>query len=423
MVELQILNYVLKNKSTKILNDNGITKEYFNQYQEEYAYIMEHVRDYGNVPDIETFVSKFQDFDIVNVSESTEYLVNTFREEHLYSKSVPVLTKMSELLQTDSYKAVDYLKSKIPELKVENRKRGIDIIKNAKSRLEEWEETKNNKDAHFLPTGFQELDEEMGGLHMGEELLVLFARTGQGKSWVAIKMLEHIWKVIKKPVGIMEPEMSANKTGYRFDTLHKNISSKALYRGEDIQGYDKYISRLTHTDVPFIVSHPSDFEKKVTVSKLRQWVEDNDFCVLCVDGISYLEDERKQRGDNKTTQLTNISEDLMQLSIDLKIPVLVVVQSNRQGTEQEDLQLENIRDSDGIAYNASIVISIQQKETGLQLKSNKVRNGRNNIKLLYKWDADHGTFENIPQPEKGKEDEEKAENLRRRYHDKEEEEY
>ena len=59
----------------------------------------------------------------------------------------------------------------------------------------------------------------------------------------------------------------------------------------------------------------------------------------------------------------------------------------------------------------------------MQLKSNKVRNGRNNIKLLYKWDADHGTFENIPQPEKGKEDEEKAENLRRRYHDKNEEEY
>lgn len=423
MIELQILNYVLKNKSTKILSENNITEDYFNQYSDEYKYIIEHLQEYGNVPDTETFLDKFPDFDIINVSESTEYIVNTIREEHLYSKAVPILTKMSELLQTDSYNAVDYLKSVIPDLKIENRSRGIDIIKQADSRLQEWQETRNNSETRFLPTGFPELDEEIGGLHMGEELLVLFARTGQGKSWVAIKMLEHIWKVIKKPIGILEPEMSANKTGYRFDTVHKNISSKALYRGEEIQGYHKYISRLSNIDVPFIVSHPSDFEKMVTVSKLRQWVEDNHFCVLCVDGISYLQDERKQRGDNKTTQLTNISEDLMQLSIDLKIPVIVVVQSNRSGTEQEDLQLENIRDSDGIAYNASIVLSIQQKETGLQIRSNKVRNGKNNIKLLYKWDTDHGIFENIPQPEKGEQEQEKAEDLRRRYHDKEDESY
>lgn len=422
MVELQIINKVLKDKDTSLLDMNDITRDYFNQYQEEYDYIMEHKQKYGNVPDLETFIAKFQDFDVVNVSESTEYLVNTFREEYLYSQSVPVLTKMAELLQTDAYSAVDYLKKELPNLKISGVSKGVDIIANAQERLEEWQNTKNSSDTHFIPTGFQEIDEDLGGWHKGEELVVLFARTGQGKSWVLIKMLEHAWKMNLTP-GLLEPEMSANKTGYRFDTLHQHISSTALYRGEDIRGYEKYIDKLSASKIPFYVAHPKDFNRKVTVSKLKSWVEANHINILAVDGISYLQDERKERGDNTTAQLTHISEDLMQLSIDLEIPVLVVVQSNREGQMNEDLDLTNIRDSDGIAYNASVVLSIQQKETGLQIQNIKARNSRVGIKWVYMWDTDKGTFDYIPNPEKGKEDEEKSEDLRRRYHDKESEEY
>lgn len=422
MVELQIINKVLKDKSIDILTVNDITRDYFHQYLEEYDYIIEHLNDYKCVPDMETFLSVFNDFDVINVSESTEYLVNTFREEYLYSQSVPVLTKMSELLQTDAYSAVDYLKAHLPELKVVTSAKGIDIISQAQERLEDWKSVRDNHDTHFIPTGFEELDDDIGGWHCGEELVVLVARTGQGKTWVLLKMLEHAWKM-NKHIGLIEPEMSATRTGYRFDTLHQHISSKALYTGDNIQGYEQYINHLSQLNIPFYVAHPKDFNKTVTVSKLKSWVEYNHIDILAVDGISYLQDERKERGDNKTTQLTNISEDLMQLSIDLKIPVLVVVQSNRGGVEQEDIQLENIRDSDGIAYNASIVLTIQQKKVGLQLKTVKVRNASVGTSYVYLWDADRGTFEYIPEPEKGQEDEEKAEELRRRYHDKENDEY
>ena len=75
------------------------------------------------------------------------------------------------------------------------------------------------------------------------------------------------------------------------------------------------------------------------------------------------------------------------------------------------------------AINASTVIAIQQKQEGLQLKLVKSRNAKMGTKLIYMWDADVGTFEYIPQPARGEEDEEKAEDLRRRYNDKESEEY
>ena len=53
----------------------------------------------------------------------------------------------------------------------------------------------------------------------------------------------------------------------------------------------------------------------------------------------------------------------------------------------------------------------------------KARNSKVGIKWVYAWDTDKGTFDYIPNPEKGKEDDAKSEDLRRRYHDRESEEY
>ena len=100
-----------------------------------------------------------------------------------------------------------------------------------------------------------------------------------------------------------------------------------------------------------------------------------------------------KRSDNRTTQLTNISEDLMDLSIELKVPIIVVAQSNREGANTEEAPgLENIRDSDGIAYNCSIAISARQKDAKVEMNVRKNRNGVTGDKLSYLWDIDTGKF-------------------------------
>lgn len=417
MVELQILSRVLKEKNVSILTVNGITDEYFITYPDEYRFIMDHIAQYGNVPDKETFVSKFPDFSFIDVEESDKYLIDTFNEEHLYSLTVPVITKIADLIQTDSHAAVEYLQSQLPALIQQSSAMGQDIISAAVTRLEEWQSRKENKENHFIPTGFEELDEIIGGWSRGEELVVIFARTGQGKSWILIKILEHSWKMGMR-VGLIEPEMSANKTGYRFDTLHANISNRALIRGYELQGYDEYIKNLASMKLPFFVANPREFKRKVTVSKLRAFVEANNLDILAVDGISYLTDERKQRGDSRTVGLTNISEDLMDLSIELGIPIIVVAQSNREGAGIDDApDLENIRDSDGIAYNASIVLALRQKDPGLELVARKNRNGPTGQKLTYLWDIDEGRFQYIPADDDGLDNSEKIEKTKNQYQD------
>lgn len=394
MVELQILSKVLKEQSAGIITSNGLSQEYFITYPEEYNYIMNHKEEYGNIPNIESFLSKFPNFVLVDVTESDRYLVETFNEEHLYYTTVPIINKIAEIIQSDSRAAVEYLQSQIPKLTSKNTMCGIDIISQANLRYKEWEEKKSNPEKFCIETGFKELDEITGGWQMGEELAVIFARTGQGKTWVLLKSIEHAWKC-KKRVGLIEPEMSSSKIGYRFDTLSANISNTALIRGKDVKEYPEYIQFLQSSDTPLFVASPKDFKKKITVSKLRTFVENNKLDMLAIDGIGYLTDDRRERGDNRSTSLTNISEDLMELSIDLKIPVIIVTQSNRGGVKDDDSpDTDNIRDSDGIAFNASTIIAVRQKEDSiLELAVRKNRNGSGGAKLDYTWSIDSGEME------------------------------
>ena len=398
MVSLQILNKIISTKDISIITDNNLTIDYFLEYEDEYSFIKEHFDNYKNVPDTETFINKFPDFELLEVNESDRYLVDAIREEYLYSKSVPVIKKAAELLKSDSNEASRYLQSELVNLTPNYTTPYVDII-HSNSRVEMFEDKSNNKDRWFIPTGFEELDDIIYGWQCGEEFVVIFARTGIGKSWVLVKTVQHAWE-IGKNVGYVSPEMSADKIGYRFDTLNNHFSNMALVRGDkskvSIDEYRQYNEKLAEHNNRILVSTPMDFNKQVTVGKLRTFVQANNLDMLAIDGITYMTDERYKRGDNKTTSLTNISEDLMELSCELKIPILVVVQSNRGGTEKDTPDLEDIRDSDGIAHNATKVISLNQKEEALVMKIKKNRDGKVGDKLTYLWDIDLGEFTWMP---------------------------
>lgn len=417
MVVLQILNKIIKSSNYDLVLKNNLTKECFKDYENEFEFINKHFEKYGKVPDKETFLSSFPEFNLIDVTENDNYLIDKLDEEILYNKSVPVIQKLAELLQTNSNEAINYLISKLPTLTSNQKTNGLDIIQNAIVRYNEYIDKSNDKNTTYISTGFEELNTLFKGFAKGEELVVLFARIGQGKSWILNKMLASAWQQGLN-VGLISPEMSPTKIGYRFDTLTSSFSNKKLVWGEQLTGYDKYITDLKNNKNVYIVSTPQDFNRKITVSKLKYFCIKNNINILGIDGITYLTDERFQKGDTRTTMLTNISEDLMSLSIELKIPILVVVQSNRGGVIKDDdnnstPDLENIKDSDGIAANATKVIAIRQKTQDkiLQLCIRKHRDGLAGQTLLYQFNFDNGEFIYVPSKDDGLNNESRKERI------------
>ena len=131
MVSLQIISKILATKDSSIITDNMLTEDFFIGYTDEYRFIIQHEKDYGAVPDKATFLSKFPDVELVEVTESDKYLVDTIREEYLYYKSVPVVQKIAELLKTDSNAAAEYMIQAVKELQPTYRLGGTDIISQA----------------------------------------------------------------------------------------------------------------------------------------------------------------------------------------------------------------------------------------------------------------------------------------------------
>ena len=427
MVSLQIISKILSTKDVSILHNNGLTKDYFVGYEAEWDFIEEHVAKYGAVPDKATFLAQFPDIDLVEVTESDKYLVDTIREEYLYYKSVPIVQKVAELLKTDANAAAEYMVSAINELQPHYDLGGTDIIAEAEDRYQQFIERKEHQQDWFFTTGFEELDDLIHGIQRTEEFILIFARTNQGKSWVLEKICTHVWQ-LGFNVGYISPEMTANSIGYRFDTLYKNFSNSGLMWGkQEIENddYKEYIDSLVESKNKFLVATPKDFDRSITVSKLRKWKEQYGLDLIAVDGIKYMTDERYKRGDNLTTSLTNISEDLMTLSNDVGVPVIVVAQANRGGVKDDDVdgtpELDTVRDSDGIAQNASKVLSIRQKKDSiLEIGVKKQRFGPVGGKLLYHWDINRGDFDYIPAENDARPREQKKEAIqreRKRYHD------
>lgn len=400
MVSNQIISKILNTKDFSIVENNQLSKEYFINYEKEFEFLKNYYDKYKSVPDIETFLDKFEDFTILDVNTDDNFLVDGLRNEYLLEQSIPVLNKVSQLFEDgSSVEAIDYLQSQLKNLEVDHKLGGIDIIANAKNRFDAFKDRVENQSKWFFKTGFPELDSVIHGIQRTEEFIILFARINQGKSWVLEKMASSVWEQGYN-VGYISPEMGALNVGYRFDTLYKNFSNNNLMWGnsfEDEKDYEKYLEKLSKSKNKLIVATLKDFNNKITISKLRNWIKQNKLDFLAIDDIKYITDERGSFRDSITTKMTNISEDLMALSVEMNIPIVTVMQANRSGVDSEKgLELETISLSDGPAMNASKVIAIRQKDGILELSIKKQRNGAVGATLKYLWNINTGEFLWVP---------------------------
>lgn len=396
MIDLQILNKILHSQNMDIVFNYGLGVEYFPAYEKEFNYILKFWRKYGKTPDKETFINQFPEFNFVNVSDPDKYLVDGLKEEYLYSLCVPVANEFAQKLKTDSIAAVDYLKSQIPTLVANTISGGVDLIKQAQKRNES---RKKKNEKTFLSTGFVELDMMLQGIQKGEELVTIFARTNQGKSWLILKMaIEAMMQGTH--IVMYSGEMSDDATGYRFDSLLGHFSNIELMRNnlKNNNEYEKYLSDLEKTDKKFVVVTPKLLGGKATVSKMIAICEKEKAGMLIIDQISLMKDERAHKGDSVKQRYANISEDLFAFSEASGVPVILAAQANRKSVEEDENalpDLQGIAGADDIAQNSSKVLALRQKEDSIEIAIRKNRYGRKGGVVRYSWDIDCGKFDFI----------------------------
>ena len=422
MIQLQVLNHIINNKDIEFLAKWD--KKYYFNYENEYDFILNHYNQYKVIPDISSVLDHFQDFTPVEVTESVVYLEQRLYEEYVYDTTVKIINESGDGFTKDAVKTKESILSKLQQIAPPNRTYGIDIVKEAPKRYDNLLDRQVHREEHIFSTNMTELDIILnGGLRRGEELVVIYARTNNAKTWIAEKIAVEVWAgprdASDKPtgngnnVGFFSPEMSAIQIGYRFDTLFKNFDNNGITGSDgsfNSDSYKKYVNTLAKKERPiFSVVTPLDFpDKRVTVDELKRWIEELDLKMIVIDGLQYLSNQRPGRGKTAVDNLTEVSEDLMLLSMEKSIPIIVVMQSNRVGARDSDgevstesPELDTIRGSDGVSHNASRAISIYKAKNIIKLYLSKNRYGEKGQHLFYDYDINNGKFIYTSNPKDG----------------------
>jgi replicative DNA helicase len=408
-VEQSLICKVLDAPDLEILHANGVIAEMFLTCKDEIEFIINHYNTYKQMPDKITFLGKYTDFQMLEVTESVDYLVYKLKEAYTYTKLAPIIQNTADLVREDSIKAIQYIKDQLEalqkEVPVSKNKDGYDIVSNAKDRLTEYKKRCEVKGLIGIPTGIDKLDELTNGWMWGEELVVVTGRTNVGKTWIGEYFAVVAWNLGYK-ILFYSGEMSREMVGFRFDTLNKHFSNMGLLNGAHTLGdkkgtdggkylqedYENYINQLSQKS-GFIVVTPDDFEgRKPNADELKSLAIKHGADMIVVDQLSLMSDKR--RADTPRIAYNNISEDLFLVSKELKKPILLMAQANREAVKNrkkgESPELHDLAESDGVGQNATRVLSLSVIDGTLKISIKKNRYGMNNKEVLMIWDINTG---------------------------------
>lgn len=419
MIQLQFLNYLLKTKDSSILLVNNLNEDFFSDYKDEYNFIINHLREYGNIPDSITFLNNFPSFDIIEVSESPDFLIDKLYEDKNTRVLASIFNKIKKhLMEGDIDKAMELYTSSTDVVLKAKHIDAVDILTNT-DRYEAYLQRCENFDKFYVKTGFKELDEIIGGWDREEELATIVARSNQGKSWILFKCaVAAVEQGLN--VGIYSGEMSERKVGYRIDTLISNISNSSITKGDrQIQNeYKKHLDSLPNKYKGCLkVLTPNMIDGPAGVTSLRAFIEKENLDILFIDQHSLLEDDRHAK--NPVEKASNISRDLKNLQVIKKVPIISVSQQNRNSTEN-GVGLEHVAQSDRIAQDSTIVIFFEQKDGIMTMHLIKSRDSANMKDLKYSIDLNKGLFIYIPEEDNAI-DGQGVEDLRKEFEEDEDE--
>jgi replicative DNA helicase len=224
----------------------------------------------------------------------------------------------------------------------------------------------NPNDITGVPTGFYDLDRMTSGLQAGD-LIVLAARPSMGKTAFAINIAEHVALNEGLPVAVFSMEMGAAQLAVRVVGSIGRIDQGHLRTGKLT---DEEWPRLTDAIERLrTVSLHIDETAGLTSSELRANARRlarkcGKLGLIVVDYLQLMTGSSGGDGENRATELGEISRGLKMLAKELQCPVIALSQLNRGVEQRTDKRpmMSDLRESGAIEQDADIIMFIYRDD-------------------------------------------------------------
>jgi replicative DNA helicase len=223
----------------------------------------------------------------------------------------------------------------------------------------------NPNDVTGVPSGFYDLDRMTAGFQAGD-LIVLAARPSMGKTALAINIAEHVALNEGLPVAVFSMEMGAAQLAVRIVGSIGRIDQSHLRTGkltdEEWPRLTEAIEKLRN------ISLHIDESAGLTSSELRANArrlarQCGQLGLIVVDYLQLMSGSTSD-GENRATELGEISRGLKMLAKELKCPVIALSQLNRSVETRPDKRpmMSDLRESGAIEQDADIIMFIYRDE-------------------------------------------------------------
>nr|WP_315239574.1 replicative DNA helicase [uncultured Albidiferax sp.] len=225
----------------------------------------------------------------------------------------------------------------------------------------------NQNDVTGVPTGFYDLDRMTSGLQPGD-MIVLAARPSMGKTAFAINIAEHVALKEGLPVAVFSMEMGASQLAIRIVGSIGRIDQGHLRTGNLTD--DEWPRLAEAVEKLRTVSLHIDESPGLTPSELRANArrlarQCGKLGLIVVDYLQLMSGSGSGgSGDNRATELGEISRGLKMLARELQCPVIALSQLNRSVEQRPDKRpmMSDLRESGAIEQDADIIMFIYRDE-------------------------------------------------------------
>jgi replicative DNA helicase len=381
-----------------LISPRDTIAECVEKINEEYFYVPAHQTIYtvvvelwnaGQAIDLITFTQVLRDrnlleslggaafvtslFTFVPTAANVQYYLDIVRDKYILREIIAAATESVRR----AYEEQDEVNNLLDEVEQrifavgEDRFKGqmLSMKEQVMSTLESIEKLFENKGAITgVSTGFRDLDKLTSGLH-SSEMIVIAARPSMGKTALAMNIAEHAAIQLKLPVAIFSLEMSAQQLVQRMLCSRARVNLAKTRDGflaeADFPKLTNAASKLAEAKI--FIDDSAGLSILELRAKARRLRAQQDVQLIVVDYLQLLRSTSRRAQDNRQLEISEISAGLKGLAKELKIPIIVVAQLNRNpeirtGSGKGVPRLADLRESGSIEQDADLVGLLVREE-------------------------------------------------------------
>lgn len=241
-----------------------------------------------------------------------------------------------------------------------NTEVGLDLLNSAERLYNHL----HNRDK-IIPSGVECFDKLVGGGFHEKSLSLFLAETNLGKSLImsslAVNALLQNKNVLYVSCEMSEDKISERMVSNLFDIEIETLAAISLPKF--LEKFSKIRNVLAER--LFIKEYPP---RTISVSHIRNLIKElknkKKFVpdIIFIDYLGIILPISVRKGDNTYLEVKRISEEVRSLAVEMVLPIVSAIQTNRGGFGDVEIDLTDISDSIGTAATADVIIGVTQSD-------------------------------------------------------------